>query len=196
MVPRFMLQLMQMMFALVRKLFADRTDLPADNLALRQQLAILIRKGQRPRLNDIDRTFWAAMKDQFENWAGALNIVKPDTVVLWHRDTFRRHWAKRSAHPPGRPGISKGLRDLIHKMAAANSTWGSPRARGELPKLGIEVSERTVARYMPKRPKSVPSQTWRTIIENHTSQLVGSGSPGSLPSRGHPAHRYERRAAA
>ena len=169
MAPRFMFQLMQMMFALVRKLFADRADLAAENLALRQQLAVLSRRSQRPRLNDIDSAFWAAMRDQFENWAGALIIVKPDTVVRWHRDAFRRHWAKKSAHPPGRPGISKDLRDLILKMATANPTWGSPRVHGELLKLGIEVSERTVARVMPKCPKPAPSQAWRTFLQNHMS---------------------------
>jgi len=170
--PRHVLQLMQMMFVLVQKLFADRADLAAENLALRQQLAILNRKSQRPRLNDFDRAFWAAMKDQFESWAGALIIVKPATVVRWHRDAFRRHWTKKSAHPPGRPGISKDLRDLIVKMATANPTWGSPRVHGELLKLGIEVSDRTVARYMPTRPKPAPSQAWRTFLQNHMSQLV------------------------
>ena len=172
MAPRFALQIMQMMFALLRTLFANRADLAAENLALRQQLAILNRKSQRPRLNDIDRAFWAAMKDQFENWAGALVIVKPATVVRWHRDAFRRHWAKKSAHLPGRPAISKELRDLIVKMANANPTWGSPRVHGELLKLGIEVSDRTVARYMPTRPKPASSQAWRTFLQNHMSQLV------------------------
>ncbi len=172
MAPRYVLQIMQMMFALVRKLFADRADLAAENLALRQQLSVLSRRSRRPHLNDIDRAFWAAMKDQFENWAGALVIVKPATVVRWHRDAFRRHWTKKSAHPPGRPGISKELRDLIVNMATANTGWGSPRVHGELLKLGIVVSERTVARHMPKHPKPAPSQAWRTFIQNHMSQLV------------------------
>ena len=172
MAPRFMLQLMQMMFVLVRNLFADRADLAVENLALRQQLAVLKRNRPRPRLDDMDRAFWMALKEQFAQWASALIIVKPETVVRWHRNAFRKHWTKKSARPSGRPGISKDLRDLIRKMSLANSTWGPARVHGELLKLGIEVSERTVARYMPKRPKSAPSQTWRTFIENHMSQLV------------------------
>ena len=119
-----------------------------------------------------------ALKEQFAQWASALIIVKPETVVRWHRNAFRKHWTKKSARPPGRPGISKELRDLIRKMSLANSTWGPARVHGELLKLGIEVSERTVARYMPKRPKSAPSQTWRTFIENHMSQLVACAEPG------------------
>jgi hypothetical protein len=100
------------MFALVRAPFPNRADLAAENLALRQQLAVLSRRSQRPRLNDLARAFWAAMKDQFENWAGALIIVKPDTVVRWHRDAFRRHWAKKSSHPTSGPRMSfgKGVR--------------------------------------------------------------------------------------
>ena len=166
MAPRYVLQIMQMMFALVRKLFADRADLAAENLALPQQLAVLNRRSQRPRLNDIERAFWAAMKNQFENWAGALIIVKPDTVVRWHRDAFRRHWAKESAHPPGRPAISTNLRNLIRRMANANPTWGSPRVHGELLKLGIEVAGMGISEV-----KSAPRSPWQNP---YVERMIGS----------------------
>jgi putative transposase len=104
MAPRFMLQLMQMTFVLVRNLFADRADLAVENLALRQQWAVLKRNRAQPRLDDMDRAFWMALKEQFAEWTSALTIVKPETVVRWHRDAFRRHWARTSARPSGRPG--------------------------------------------------------------------------------------------
>jgi len=172
-----MLQLMQMMLALVQALFANRAALAMENLALRQQLAVYKRKRPRPLLSDTDRLFWMALKEQFADWASALIIVKPETVVRWHRNAFRKHWTTKSARPAGRPAISKELRGLIRKMALANPTWGPARVHGELLKLGIEVSERTVARYMPKRPRIAPSQTWRTFIENHMSQLVACPEP-------------------
>ena len=120
-----------------------------ENLALRQQLVTLKRIRPRPRLDDMDRAFWMALKEQFADWADALIIVKPETVVRWRRDAFRRHWAKKSARPSGRPGISKDLRDLINKMVSANATWGPARVHGELLKLGIE------------EVKSAPRNPWQ-----------------------------------
>ncbi len=129
MVPRILFQLMDILFSLVRTLFADKADLAMENLALRQQLAVLQRKNPRPRLNDLDRAFWAALKDQLTTWTDALIIVKPDTVVRWHRAAFTRHWAKLSGSGKhqGRPRIiSRELRMLIRRMATEN-TWGAPR---------------------------------------------------------------------
>ena len=125
MAPRYVLQIMQMMFALVRKLFADRADLAAENLALRQQLAILNRKSQRPRLNDIDRAFWAAMKDHFENWAGALVIVKPDTVIRWQKKRFRDFWRRKSI--PGRPRIDRRHIEFIRRISGDHPDYGEDR---------------------------------------------------------------------
>ncbi len=126
MAPRFMLQLMQMMFALVRNLFADRGDLAMENLALRQQLAILKREKPRPLLDDLDRAFWVALKKELATWAAALIIVKPETVVRWQKLRFRKHWAKKSGRPPGRPSVSKEVRELIRKMATSNPTYVKP----------------------------------------------------------------------
>jgi putative transposase len=108
----------------------------------------------------------------WKNWRESLIIVEPDTVVRWHRKGFALFWTWRSRKKsPGRPGTGKEIRDLIRKIAEANPLWGSPRVHGELLKLGISISERTVARLMPKRKKP-PSQTWRTFLENHLLELV------------------------
>ena len=120
-------QLMDVLLGLVRALFADKADLAMENLALRQQLAVLYRKNPRPRLNDLDRAFWAALKGQLYSWADALIIVKPDTVVRWHRDAFRRHWARLSASGrPGRPQVTAEVRALIRAMATDNPTYVKP----------------------------------------------------------------------
>jgi putative transposase len=172
MAPRVLLQLMEMMLVMVRTIFAGKADLALENLALRQQLAALKRKQPRPRLDDFDRAFWAAMKGQFANWADALVIVKPETVVRWHKEAFRKHWAKKSAHPPGRPGVPRALRDLIWQMASENQ-WGAPRIHAELLKLGLELSQATVSRYLPKRPPT-PDQVerWKAFLRNHLPDLA------------------------
>jgi transposase InsO family protein len=172
MAARIVTLIMGTLFTLVRLPCTSKAELAMEVLALRQQLAVYKRRHPRPRLTDFDRLFWASLKDQFVAWAKALIIVTPDTVARWHREAFRKHWARKSARPPGRPEVAKEVRDLIRKMATANPTWGLARVHGELQKLGIEVAERTVARHMPKKPRPAPSQTWRTFIENHMSQLV------------------------
>ena len=114
---RILLQVMDMLFSLVRTLFADKADLAMENLALRQQLAVLQRRNPRPRLNDLDRAFWAALKDQLATWADALIIVKPETVIRWHRAAFKRHWAmlSGSGKHPGRL-----LWDICHRFLSAS----------------------------------------------------------------------------
>jgi len=100
-----------------------------------------------------------------------ITIVKPDTVIGWHRRGFRYYWKKKSAPKPGRPRIARELRALIRKMSAANPRWGAPKIHGELLKLGIEVSQATVSRYMP-RQKMKPSQSWKTFLDNHVQDLA------------------------
>ena len=105
-------------------------------------------------------------------WRKALILVKPETVIGWHRKGLRFYWNWKSRRGRiGRPGLSKEIRDLIRDMSSANVLWGAPRLHGELLKLGIEVSQATVAKYMVKQRKP-PSQTWRTFLENHVKQLV------------------------
>jgi len=171
---RILFHFMNLLFSLVRTLFSDKADLALENLALRQQLAVLHRKNPKPRLNDFDRVFWAALKDQLTTWADALIIVKPDTVVRWHRAAFKRHWARLSGSGkhPGRPRVSRELRNLIRRMATEN-VWGAPRIHAELLKLGIDISEVTVSRYMPKRlPDPDKVARWKAFLKNHMPEIA------------------------
>jgi transposase InsO family protein len=112
------------------------------------------------------------LSDQWAGWREALHVVRPQTVIRWHRQGFRAFWTRTSRRGRvGRPPVISELAELVRTMALANPLWGSPRIHGELLKLGFEVSQRTVARLMPRRPKS-PSQTWRTFLKNHLADLV------------------------
>jgi hypothetical protein len=143
-----------------------------ENLALRQQLAVFRRTIKRLSLRSRDRLFWVALAHAWRDWRTALTVVQPDTVVRWHRQWLRRQWTRRSTHAcVGRPGTHTTIRHLIEQMAAANPLWGAPRIHGELGKLGIDVSERTVSRLL-RRRRRPPSQTWRTFLTNHLTCLV------------------------
>ncbi len=145
-----------------------RASLVAENLALRQQLAVLRRVAPRPRLRPVDRAFWVLLARTWSRWADTLVVVKPETVLGWHRRGFVRFWARRS-RCPGRPPIDRAIVELIVRMAQENPTWSRRRIASELAKLGHFVSKDTVARYMPRRrPRSrPPSQTWGTFVRNH-----------------------------
>jgi putative transposase len=143
-----------------------------ENLALRQQLAVFRRTGPRPPLRHRDRLFWVLLAQAWRDWRTALIVVRPDTVVRWHRQWLRRRWTQRSTPTrPGRPGTNAAIRRLVVQMGAANPLWGAPRIHGELTKLGIDVSERTVSRLLRPRRRP-PSQTWRTFLTNHLTSLV------------------------
>src|SRR6202158_4032580 len=144
----------------------SRASLELELIALRHQVTVLRRQRPgRPRLFSTDRLLWTWL---YRIWPQVLNtmvLVKPATVVQWHRKGFRLYWRRRSRHL-GRPRMDREIRDLIRKMSLANPLWGAPRIHGELLKLGIEVSQATVGRYMPWRP-AVPSPTWRSFLRNH-----------------------------
>ena len=124
------------------------------------------------RLGVWDRAFWVILSQRWAAWKQALAIVEPATVVRWHREGFRRFWRRRSRRGrQGRPGLDHEIVRLIRLMAEANVTWGAPRIRNELAKVGIEVAVSTVAKYMPRRRKP-PSPTWRAFLENHLKDLV------------------------
>ena len=143
-----------------------------ENLALRQQLAVFRRTVRRPPLRSSDRLVWVLLAKAWQDWRTALIVVQPDTVVRWHRQWLRRRWTQLSTHTrPGRPNTAAAIRTLVDKMGAANPLWGAPRIHGELGKLGIEVSERTVSRLLRGRRRP-PSQTWRTFLTNHVTSLV------------------------
>jgi transposase InsO family protein len=156
--------ILRVILLLFRSLFRDRSHLALENLALRQQLAILRHKAPRPRLRRADRAFWVSLARIWEDWRSALILVRPETVLRWHRLGFRYFWRWKSK---GRPCISPEVIRLIRRMSQENQLWGAPRIRSELLLLGYDVAEATVAKYMTRRGRRPPSQTWRTFLRNH-----------------------------
>ncbi len=160
------------LFQTLRVLGRSRSDLILENLALRQQVAVLVRTKRRPRFQTMDRWIWVALRQSWRRWQDALIIVKPETVVAWHRRAFRRHWTSLSRRP-GRPRMNGELRQLIVRMARENPTWGAPRIHGELLKLGFDISERTVSRYLPcGRPGRGVIREWVTFLRNHREAIA------------------------
>ena len=160
--------------SLVRLLLSplEVREIAVENLALRQQLAVMKRQCQRPRLRKTERLFWVWLSTIWRNWRKVLLIVRPETVVAWHRQGFRLYWTWISTRKrSGRPSVSPEVKGLIKRMAEANPFWGAPRIHGELLKLGIRISERTVSRLMP-RDRKPPSQTWKAFLANHFAELV------------------------
>jgi len=160
-------------FRLVWLFGKDHRSVALENLALRQQLSIYKRKRKRPRLAGLDRWFWIALSVVWKDWRKALIMLHPDTVVRWQRERFRRYWTRLSkrAARVGRPPISFVIRRLIRTLAETNRLWRAPRIHGELQKLGIVVSERTVSRIL-RTIKRPPSQTWRTFLQNHLGEII------------------------
>jgi transposase InsO family protein len=155
----------------LRSLFRSRVDLAIENAALRQQLSVLKQARRKPRLRAGDWLFWVVLRRVWSRWREALIIVKPETVVRWHRQGFRTYWRWKSRRT-GRPRSIREIRDLIRRMATENG-WGAPRIHAELLKLGFLVSERTVSRYMPTEsagPDVV--ERWRAFLRNHREVLA------------------------
>jgi putative transposase len=147
-------------------------QLALENLALRHQLAVFQRRVTRPKLRRSDRLVWVWLYRAWTDWRTALVIVAPDTVLRWQRRRFCDYWTTLSGRPrAGRPHVSAEIKALVATITAANPLWGAPRIHGELLKLGIDVSERTVSRLIPKR-RTAPSQTWRTFLANHVRDMV------------------------
>src|SRR6266849_9973043 len=159
--------------SMVRSSFRTRASMQIEILALRHQLAVLQRRtNKRPSLRTADRLLWVMLSRLWAHWRTALVIVKPETVIGWQRKGFRLYWNWKSrGGKGGRPGVSLEIRELIRQMSTANPLWGAPRIHGELLKLGIQISQATVAKYMVHQRKP-PSQTWRTFLDNHVQQLV------------------------
>jgi putative transposase len=151
--------------------FRSRVALELKVVALEHQLAVLRRQRPgRPQLSALDRLLWVLLYRIWPRVIDAMVLVKPATVIAWHRQGFRFYWRWRS-RGPGRPRISPDIRDLIRRMSNANPLWGAPRIHGELLKLGIKISQATVGRWMPWRPK-VPSPTWRSFLRNHLPDIA------------------------
>ena len=152
----------------------SRYNLGLEILALRQQLGVLKRKHPRPRLQLQDRIFWILLLRLWPAWRDALVIVKPETVVAWHRAGFRLFWRLRSRPESlGRSRIVAQVRTLIRRMANENPSWGAPRIHGELLKLGFDVSERTVSRYLHRLfPPEQARKLWAAFLPNHREAIT------------------------
>ncbi len=147
-------------------------EIAIENLALRQQLAVYHQKKKKLRISRSTRLFWMLLTKVSQNWKDTLVIVKPETVIKWHRQGFKAFWRWKSRRrKPGRPRIDPEIRALIRQMTLENPTWGAPQIHGQLLKLGYDVCQSTVENYMPKRRKP-PSQTWRTFLKNHAADIV------------------------
>ncbi len=165
-----MLEPVRFIVAVLARRFRSRAALELENLALRHQLHVLRR--QRPgrlQLITIDRLLWVWLYRLWPRCLDTMVLVKPATVVQWHRQGYRFFWRWRSRS--GRPSVSREVQDLIRQMNAANPFWGAPRIHGELLKLGIEISQATVAKYMVRR-RGRPSPTWRSFLRNQAAGIA------------------------
>src|SRR5919109_5125120 len=169
---RAMLEYVMLLLSLIRAALRDRDALVAENLLLRHQLAVLTRPTRRrPRLRVRDKLFWVVVRAVRRDWRRHLVLVQPESVIRWHRQAWRLVWRWRSRGPIGRPRLSAEVRALIATLAHDNPRWGSERIRGELLKLGLVVSKRSIQRYRQRGPASPSSQTWRTFLRNHAHHL-------------------------
>ena len=164
--------LRQLAYALSLR-FKSRARLEAENLVLRQQLNVLMRKlPKRLRLTNSDRLLLVWLYRLFPSILSAIRIVRPETVIRWHRRGFQAYWRRKSRPGVGRPPIDGEIRDLIRQMSMANPLWGAPRIHGELLMLGIDVAQSTVAKYMVPRSRRPPSQSWKTFLRNHAAGIA------------------------
>ena len=167
-----MIALLCCFLTLLVSLFKSKTRLEAENVALRRQLIILRRKVRsRVHLTNGDRLFFVQLYRWFPSVLNTIAIIRPETLVRWHRAGFRRYWRWKSRSLGGRPEIDADLRALIRRMSVENPLWGAPRIHGELLKLGFEVAQSSVAKYMLKR-HGPPSQGWGTFLRNHAPDIA------------------------
>ncbi len=166
-----MVGLLTLLIRSLASLFRPRTALIVENLLLRQQLQVALRPKRRLRLQEWDRRFWILVRWLHLDWQRYLLFVRPETVIRWHRRGWRRYWRWRSRPRLGRPRLSKEVRALIARMASENPLWGTQRIRGELLKLGLVVSARSVRRYRRPRTARPPSQAWRTFLANELAGI-------------------------
>ena len=167
-----MIALLYFVLAVLATPFKSKNRLEAENAALRHQVVVLRRKVRgRVRLTNSDRWFLIQLYRWFPSILHVLTIIRPETLVRWHRAGFRCYWRWKSRQRGGRPQIDTDLRALIRRMSIENPLWGAPRIHGELLKLGFEVAQSSVAKYMIKR-RGPPSQGWRTFLRNHAPDIA------------------------
>src|SRR6516164_8974640 len=167
-----MIGLFYFVLAVLASPFKSRVRVEAENAVLRHQLIVLKRNRRgRVRLTNHDRLFFIQLYRWFPSILQAVTIIRPETLVCWHRAGFRGYWRWKSRPLGGRPQIDPELRVLIRRMSRENPLWGAPRIHGELLKLGFEVAQSSVAKYMVKRRRP-PSQGWRTFLRNHAPGIA------------------------
>src|ERR1700757_2820714 len=167
-----MIGLLWFVLAVLTSPFRSKLRLEAENAVLRHQLIILRRKLHgRVRLTNHDRWFFIQLYRWFPSILKVLTIIRPETLVRWHRVGFRRYWRWKSRRRGGRPPVEMELRALIRRISIENPLWGAPRIHGELLKLGFEVAQSSVAKYMVKRRRP-PRQGWRTFLHNHAPDIA------------------------
>ena len=165
-----MLNLVRSIVSVFARRFRSRAVLQLESLALRHQLHVLRRQQPgSPRLFTIERLLWVWLYRLWPRCLDTMMLVKPATVIQWHRQGFRLYWRWHSRS--GRPSVDREVRKLIREMSSANPLWGAPRMHGELLKLGIEISLATVAKYMVRR-RDTPSPTWRSFLLNHAAGIA------------------------
>jgi transposase InsO family protein len=167
-----MLALFYFLLTLLTSPFKSKSRLAAENAALRHQVTVLRRKVRgRIQFTNADRLFFVQLYRWFPSILKAITIIQPETIARWHRAGFRRYWRWKSRSRAGRPPIDADLRALIRRMSVDNPLWGAPRIHGELLKLGFDVAQSTVAKYMVKRG-GPPSQGWLTFLHNHAPNIA------------------------
>ena len=167
-----MIALLSFVLAILASLFKSRSRLEAENAALRQQLIVLRRKAKgRARLTNSDRWFFVQLYRWFPSILDVVAIIQPETLMRWHRAGFRHYWRWKSRRQVGRPQVQSELRWLVRQMSQENPLWGAPRIHGELLKLGFEVSQSSVGKYMSKR-RGPPRQSWRAFLRNHAPDIA------------------------
>jgi hypothetical protein len=167
-----MLAILQSLGMCIVDSFKSRRRLEAENLFLRHQLSIALRRAPpRLRLRGSDRALLVWMTRLWPSLLGAAQVVRPETILRWQRAGFKAFWRWKPRNRAGRPKIDRGLRDLIRRMSKENPLWGAPRIHGELLKLGFEIAESTVSKYMIRR-QGPPSQNWRTFLGNHADAIA------------------------
>src|SRR5207344_979712 len=167
-----MIALLWFLLTLFASPLKAKSRLEAENAALRYQLIVLRRKVTgRVRLSNGDRLVFIQLYRWFPSVVQVITVIRPETLVRWHRTGFRHYWRWKSRRLGGRPQISAELRALIRRMSIENPLWGAPRIHGELLKLGFEVAQSSVGKYMIKR-SGPPSQGWRTFLRNHAPEVA------------------------
>jgi hypothetical protein len=167
-----MIEFLSLVAHIVVSPFKTRARLEAEIIFLRHQLNVLRRRApSKPRLTIADRMILVWLYRLFPSVLSAVTIIQPDAIIRWHRPGLCHYWRWKSRSRGGRPKVPMEIRRLIRDMSLANWLWGAPRIHGELLKLGIEVAQSTVAKYMARRERG-PSQTWKTFLRNHAAGVA------------------------